>query len=126
MSKSNQELNVLLHLELQQSEKLKEEILQEFRDIEGVMDLYNDYQLKIEAGLLTRDPSLPFSQYVLAKGQGLGGDQMQQPAGVTSPTGGGGEGGMGGGATCKPPVVAPSLISTTALLAKLSQQDVLP
>lgn len=115
----------MLHLELQQSDKLKKEILQEFRVIEGVMDLYSDYQLKIEAGLLARDPSLPFSQYVHAKGQGLGGDLAQQPTGMSSP--GGGEGGLGGApCKCKPPVVAPSLISTTTLLAKLSQQDIVP
>lgn len=117
---------MLLHLELQQSDKLKGEILQEFRDIEGVMDVYSDYKLKMEAGLLNRDPAQPFSQYVLKKGQGLGGDVAQQSAGLSSP-GLGGAGGEGVGVgSFRPPVVAPALISTTALLSKLSQQDILP
>ena len=132
---------MLLHLELQQTEQLQQALLAEFQGVSGVLDLYRRYRVEQQAGLLapTSGPEgssgggLPFSEYVRAK-TGVRGEGHELTH--SSLPGGGGEGAgeqshsqgvvgeSGGRGGARPPVVTPSLISTTALLAKLTQQDI--
>lgn len=122
----NHELNVRLHMELQQSEQLRQHILQEFHSIESVMDHYRDYKLRAEAGLLARggqDASPSFSQHVLARERG---EKEEAVAVARSEGAGNGDSSSRSSAVTganRAPVVTPALISTTALLAKLAQHD---
>lgn len=131
---NNQELTVLLHLELQESEKLQRQVKEECSGIIEVLDAYGDYKMEcLEADKGTGATGRRFSEYIRSRNEPGGtlvndggerrSDSEEDGEGTSRSGGGGGQHirrGSGRGATV---AVAPTLISTTALLAKLTKRD---